>query len=67
MKTQKNRIKDVQKTSTQTKDRGVTQMTYSKEEQIRQVAYELYQKRGCQNGNELADWLKAEELVNKRK
>ncbi|MGE0267006.1 MAG: DUF2934 domain-containing protein [Candidatus Omnitrophota bacterium] len=67
MKTQKNRIKDVTKSSVQNKDRGLSQVTYSKEEQIRQVAYELYQKRGCQNGNELADWLKAEELVNKRK
>lgn len=61
MKSQTNRIKVAEKSTTN------SQVKYSKEDQIRQVAYELYQKRGGQNGNDLADWLKAEELVNKRK
>ena len=33
------------------------------EEQIRQRAYELYQKRGGGNGNATDDWLQAEEEV----
>lgn len=61
MKSQTNRIKDVEKKSADSQNQS------SREEQIRQVAYELYQKRGGQNGSDLADWLKAEELVNKRK
>lgn len=61
MKAQTNRIKEVEKKS------SGSQTQASKEEQIRQVAYELYLKRGGQNGSDLSDWLKAEELVNKRK
>ena len=30
---------------------------------IRLKAYELYMRRGCQNGNDLQDWLAAEHLV----
>ncbi|MBI3314813.1 MAG: DUF2934 domain-containing protein [Candidatus Omnitrophica bacterium] len=30
---------------------------------IRLKAYELYMQRGCQNGNDLQDWLAAEQLV----
>jgi hypothetical protein len=33
------------------------------EEQIRQRAYQLYEQRGCQNGNDMEDWLTAEEEV----
>ncbi|MBI4341058.1 MAG: DUF2934 domain-containing protein [Candidatus Omnitrophica bacterium] len=31
------------------------------------VAYELYQQRGCQDGHDLDDWLKAEEIVRRRR
>jgi hypothetical protein len=31
------------------------------EERIRERAYELYLSRGCQDGQELADWLTAEQ------
>ena len=37
----------------------------SKEEQIRKKAYEFYEKRGCQPGYELEDWIEAERLVSK--
>jgi Protein of unknown function (DUF2934) len=30
------------------------------EEQIRRRAYELYEARSCENGNDLEDWLQAE-------
>lgn len=32
-------------------------------DQIQKKAYELYQKRGCQGGNEFKDWLEAEKIV----
>lgn len=32
-------------------------------ERIAKKAYELYERRGCQPGNEVADWLEAEERV----
>lgn len=35
-------------------------------EQIRKTAQELYVKRGCVPGNELADWLEAEKIVRKK-
>ncbi len=37
--------------------------TLSLEERIRRRAYELYVQRGNQSGNELDDWLQAEEEV----
>ncbi len=33
-------------------------------EQIQFRAYELYLQRGAQDGNDLADWLQAEEELN---
>jgi hypothetical protein len=33
------------------------------QEQIHQTAYNLYVKRGCLHGYDLADWLTAEQLV----
>jgi len=30
---------------------------------VQQKAYELYEKRGCKQGNDLEDWLNAERLV----
>ncbi|MFA5794194.1 MAG: DUF2934 domain-containing protein [Candidatus Brocadiia bacterium] len=32
-------------------------------EQIRQRAYELYQKKGQKNGNDMTDWLEAEREI----
>jgi len=34
--------------------------------EIRKTAQELYVKRGCVAGNELADWLEAEKIVRKK-
>ncbi len=36
------------------------------ESQIRQRAYELYQERGCNSGQEKEDWLRAEREVRAR-
>ena len=33
------------------------------QKKIQQKAYELYQKKGCADGNDLADWFEAERLV----
>jgi hypothetical protein len=35
-------------------------------EEIRKVAQQLYEKRGCVQGKELDDWLEAERLVKER-
>jgi len=35
-------------------------------EEIAKVAYDLYEKRGRGNGNDLDDWVKAEEIVMDR-
>ncbi len=32
-------------------------------EKIRLKAYELYEKRGCQSGYEIGDWLEAEKMI----
>jgi DUF2934 family protein len=37
------------------------------EEQIRCRAYELYEERGREDGHDLEDWLRAEELVTQQK
>ncbi len=34
-----------------------------KEEQIRQKAYELYEKKGCQSGHDQEDWFEAEKEI----
>ena len=39
----------------------------SLEEQIRHRAYELYEARGGEDGRDLEDWLRAEELVTQQK
>ena len=36
------------------------------QQQIAEKAYELYQQRGCQDGNDLADWLEAEQIIKSR-
>lgn len=41
-----------------------TAQIYPTDEQIRLRAYQLYESRGCQNGNAMDDWLQAEyELI----
>ncbi len=35
-------------------------------EEIARTAYELYKERGMADGNDLADWLKAERIVQDR-
>ena len=35
-------------------------------EEIAKVAYDLYEKRGKSNGNDLDDWVKAEKIVAER-
>jgi hypothetical protein len=37
------------------------------EYQIRLRAYELYEKRGREDGHELEDWLRAEEEITRKK
>jgi len=39
--------------------------TDARKELIAQKARELYEKRGCQPGHELDDWLQAEKLVDR--
>ena len=34
--------------------------------EIARVAYELYEQRGCEQGHDLDDWLKAEQMVRVR-
>ena len=37
------------------------------EELIRQRAYQLYEERGCEDGHDLEDWLRAEaEMLGKK-
>ena len=41
--------------------------TVDLEEQIRRRAYQLYERRGCEHGHEVEDWLAAEaELAQER-
>jgi hypothetical protein len=35
------------------------------EEEIRRRAYELYQTRGCEDGHDVDDWLRAEAEVTR--
>lgn len=32
-------------------------------QRVEKKAYELYEKKGCQNGRDLDDWLEAERIV----
>jgi DUF2934 family protein len=36
------------------------------EEQIRIRAYELYEARGCEDGHDVEDWLRAEAEISSR-
>ena len=35
-------------------------------DEIAQLAYELYEKRGRKSGHEMADWLEAERIVKQK-
>ena len=35
-------------------------------EEISQVAYELFERRGCVHGHDLEDWLEAERIARSR-
>ena len=35
-------------------------------QEIARVAYELYERRGCEQGHDLDDWLAAERVVRAR-
>ena len=37
-----------------------------KPDEIARVAYQLYQQRGCADGHDLDDWLKAETMVRQQ-
>jgi len=34
--------------------------------QVRNLAYKFYEERGCVDGQDLQDWLKAESIIRKR-
>ena len=46
---------------------AVTSDQQELEHQIRLRAYELYQARGCEDGHEVEDWLRAEEEIREKK
>jgi hypothetical protein len=35
-------------------------------DEVARVAYELYERRGCEHGRDREDWLQAEEIVRRR-
>ena len=55
------------KTATPEHTQRVTKTTIELEEQIRFRAYELYEQRGGEHGNDLDDWLQAELELTQRK
>lgn len=60
----KNSIGDKQVSKVKTEKKSLSSEQVS--EQIRKTAQDLYVKRGCVPGNELADWLEAEKIVRKK-
>ena len=38
--------------------------TDSKEAQVREIAFHLYEERGCRDGHDLEDWLDAEAIIS---
>lgn len=45
---------------------GRTATEQNREEEIRQRAYELYEERGREDGQEVEDWLRAEAEITGR-
>ena len=46
---------------------AATAETPNIEEEIRRLAYELFEARGGEDGHELEDWLRAEEEIRSNK
>lgn len=47
------------------KDKGSKGKSSDFQSKIQKRAYEIYLKRGCSHGNDLADWLEAERQTKK--
>lgn len=45
------------------KSGSINQPRETQEERIRQKAYELFEKRGCEHGHEQEDWYEAEKRL----
>jgi hypothetical protein len=43
---------------------GESKETLSREAEIRDLAFSLYEQRGRRHGHELEDWLEAEAIIN---
>ena len=43
------------------------QLAPEMEQQIRELAYQLYEQRGCQHGHHERDWIEAEAMILGRK
>jgi hypothetical protein len=43
---------------------GESNETLSRETEIRELAFSLYEQRGRRHGHELEDWLEAEAIIN---
>ena len=43
------------------------QLAPEMEQQIRELAYQLYEQRGCQHGQHERDWIEAEAMILGRK
>jgi len=57
---------EAKKTTTTTMTATTThEKIHDLNELIAKKAYELYEKRGCQPGNDAQDWLEAERLVRR--
>ena len=59
-KPNRKRISEIQATSTQMETGEVCALNWTRDEEIRRRAYEIYLERGEQPGRELDDWLQAE-------
>ncbi len=46
---------------------GVSEEPRKLEEDIRHLAYQFYEERGREDGQDLDDWLRAEEELTKRR
>ncbi len=42
-------------------------ITRNMQEDIRHLAYDLYEKRGREDGHDLEDWFRAEQLVKQKR
>ena len=53
--------------ATLTQGRSAQAQTSVNEDDVRKLAYELYERRGREPGLEQEDWLKAEQLLRQRR